>query len=117
MSIPVCVVLSADNQSTILTEIEIITWLLDGLTIRLLTCFLGYYSVRLVERDAQKASLYGRVTLFGSDSSDTHHVAFLVKSETEPGKLAVAVKSDNAELASALVSELDSVRAMLSAKQ
>lgn len=71
--------------------------------------------MRLVERDDQKASLYGRVALFGSEPTQQHHVAFLVKTDGEPGKIAVAVKSDSADLAASLVVELESVRAMMSA--
>lgn len=66
----------------------------------------GYFNVRIIERDDVKGSAYG-VSVQG------HHVAFLVKQDGEPTKLAVAVKSNSADLATALTAELDKVKELL----
>eukprot|EP01125_Pyxidicula_operculata_P007616 TRINITY_DN2586_c1_g1_i1.p1 TRINITY_DN2586_c1_g1~~TRINITY_DN2586_c1_g1_i1.p1 ORF type:complete len:1273 (-),score=465.08 TRINITY_DN2586_c1_g1_i1:117-3935(-) len=59
----------------------------------------GNFNVEVVEKDDEKASMYGK-SLNGS------HVAFLVKKGKSENSLVVAVKSNDAGLAASLVDEL-----------
>jgi len=71
---------------------------------------IGYYNVRVIEQDAAKCSMYGQ-------TAQGQHVAFLAKVDGDESKLAVAVKSNSADLAASLAAELDKVKDLLAAAQ